>query len=649
MGDDITIGVTEIVNTIEVTAQPNDQIVDISVIDNADNVTLNITPTVIEINVNKEIVVEWGDIVGTLSNQTDLQGALNLKADLVGGKVPESQLPSYVDGIVEVANYAALPATGETGIIYVTLDNNKIYRWSGSIYIEIASSSAVWGAITGTLSSQTDLQNALNAKFNNPTGDSTQYIAGDGSLITFPIAGQSGTLVREIRNTTGATLTKGTVVYINGANGNKPTVAKAIATGDSTSAQTFGIIQADLANNSNGYAVCVGDIVGIDTSAIIEGTQLYLSSTTAGTYTTTKQLAPAHLVYIGIVTRSHPTLGQIEVKIQNGYELDEIHDVAISSKTNNQFLVYESATDLWKNKSLATVLGGTSSQFVKGNGTLDSNTYALTSQLHDAVTIGTANGLSLSTQVLSLGLASASANGALSSANWTTFNNKQNALSGTGFVKISGTTISYDSNTYLTSAVTSVAALTIGTTGTNITSTVANGTTTPVITLNIPTASATNRGALSSTDWTTFNNKLTLPSLTSGSVLFSNGTTIAQDNANFFWDDTNNRLGIGKTNPSTAIDVVGAITASGGFFNSDIRLKDLTDYDYNVSDIKPITYFWKDGRDDKKHVGYSAQEVQKVMPDAVNEGTDGMLSVNYVEVLVAKIAELENRIKQLEK
>jgi hypothetical protein len=93
----------------------------------------------------------------------------------------------------------------------------------------------------------------------------------------------------------------------------------------------------------------------------------------------------------------------------------------------------------------------------------------------------------------------------------------------------------------------------------------------------------------------------------------------------------------------------GTVTASGGFFNSDIRLKDLIDYDYNVLDIKPISYLWKDGRDEKKHVGYSAQEVQKVMPDAVNEGTDGMLSVNYVEVLVAKIAELENKIKQLEK
>jgi hypothetical protein len=92
-------------------------------------------------------------------------GAANGVATLGGdGKVPSIQLPSYVDDVVEVANFAALPVTGETGKLYITLDNNKVYRWTGSIYVEIAANNAVWGAITGTLSNQTDLQSALNAK-----------------------------------------------------------------------------------------------------------------------------------------------------------------------------------------------------------------------------------------------------------------------------------------------------------------------------------------------------------------------------------------------------------------------------------------------------------------------------------------------------
>ena len=220
----------------------------------------------------------------------------------------------------------------------------------------IRETSYVWGLITGDINDQTDLQTVLNGKFDVPTGDTTQYIAGDGTLITFPVAGQAGTLVREVRNTTGATLTKGTVVYINGANGNKPTVAKAQANAESTSARTLGLLQSNISNNSNGFVVVIGDLTGLDTSAITEGTQLYLSSTVAGEYTTTKQVAPAHMVYVGKVTRSHPTLGQIEVYVQNGFELDELHDVLITGKTDGQVLQFESASGLWKNKTLATGL-----------------------------------------------------------------------------------------------------------------------------------------------------------------------------------------------------------------------------------------------------------------------------------------------------
>lgn len=56
------------------------------------------------------------------------------------GKVPAAQLPSYVDDVIEAADYASLPATGETGKIYVTLDDRRTYRWSGSVYVEISAS-----------------------------------------------------------------------------------------------------------------------------------------------------------------------------------------------------------------------------------------------------------------------------------------------------------------------------------------------------------------------------------------------------------------------------------------------------------------------------------------------------------------------------
>jgi hypothetical protein len=159
----------------------------------------------------------------------------------------------------------------------------------------------------------------------------------------------------QVRNVTGATLTKGTVVYINGGAGNKVTVTKALATSDATSAQTFGILIADISNNQNGYACVLGLLENLNTSAYTEGQQLYLSPTVAGAWTTTKPSAPFHMVYIGIVERVHATQGTIQVRIQNGYELEELHNVAIASVANADLLAYETSTSLWKNMSASTL------------------------------------------------------------------------------------------------------------------------------------------------------------------------------------------------------------------------------------------------------------------------------------------------------
>jgi hypothetical protein len=134
--------------------------------------------------------------------------------------------------------------------------------------------------------------------------------------------------------------------------------------------------------------------------------------------------------------------------------------------------------------------GGTSSQFLKADGSVDSNSYYLASNPSAFIALTALSGTAPiqynnTTGAISITQASGSTNGFLSSTDWNTFNNKTSNV---------GT-------------VTSVAALTLGTSGTDLSSSVANGTTTPVITLNVPTASAANRGALSASDWTTFNSK----------------------------------------------------------------------------------------------------------------------------------------------
>jgi len=117
----------------------------------------------------------------------------------------------------------------------------------------------------------------------------------------------------------------------------------------------LGLITADLANNANGYVTIIGLIANINTSAFTDGAQLYLSPTTAGTLTATKPYAPQHLVYMAVVAHAHPTQGKLLVKVQNGYEMDELHNVSAQSPSNGQTLVYNTSTSLWE-KSFAPIL-----------------------------------------------------------------------------------------------------------------------------------------------------------------------------------------------------------------------------------------------------------------------------------------------------
>jgi len=189
--------------------------------------------------------------------------------------------------------------------------------------------------------------------------DGSVTVSGTGTTRDLSVATAASTtnVLVAVRNTTGATLTKGTVVYMSGATGQIPTVTKAIATTDGSSAQTLGMITADLANNSNGHVTIIGLISDIDTSAYSDGEQLYLSGSTAGSVTTTKPYAPTHLVYVGIVEYAHAVHGKIFVKVQNGYELDELHNVSAQSPTTGQTIVYNSSTSLWEKNTVSLTAG----------------------------------------------------------------------------------------------------------------------------------------------------------------------------------------------------------------------------------------------------------------------------------------------------
>jgi len=560
------------------------------------------------------------------------------------GKVPISQLPSSIMEYKGTWNASTntptlANGTGDTGDVYICNVAGTVNFGAGPITFAVGDyviySGTIWQRSSGAVGTVTSVAASITGDSvtisGSPVttsgtlafafaGTGAQYIKGDGTLATFPnTIDQAKNLITEVYNSTGATLTKGTVVYINGGQGNLPTVTKALASGDSTSAQTYGIVQADITNNNNGFVVVAGRLADIDTSAFSVGTQLYLSSTTAGAYTSTKQYAPAHLVYVGIIVRSHPTQGIIEVKIQNGYELDELHNVAAQTPTNNDGLFWESSTSLWKNKSIATILGYTpqaqlnGTGFVKASGTTityDNSTYLTTSAAATTylplLLSSTANVVDINGQQFNIwGSASGYTSGriivdpvfsAIGYQNAGVFDGLKILTNGNAEFSNSGVTrffnqVRFDSTltngtyTYTLPGATGTIALTSDLTGGTVTSvglsSATSGVTigsTPIttsgtITLAIATASGSQQGLLSSTDWTTFNNKqnaLTNPVTGTGTTNYLPKFTGTSTIGNSIIAESGNSIGIGTATPSsfsgyTTVSVNNA--TNGGIYN----------------------------------------------------------------------------------
>lgn len=247
-----------------------------------------------------------------ISTVTGLQTALDSKTPKVSSAT-DNALPRF-DGTAGL-----LQSSG------VTIDDTNNIKGAASIQLTGGS------GVEGTMS------------WNDGDGTIDIALAGGQSVLQ---VGQEQ-LVR-ILNNTGSTLTDRQVVYITGAQGQRPTVALADADSESASSATIGVVTETIANGDEGFVTISGVVRNINTSTWAEGAQLYLSSI-AGSLTDVKPSPPAHAVRIGWVVRQHATSGSILVHVQNGYELDELHDVLLSAVADGQMMVYDAASGLWKN------------------------------------------------------------------------------------------------------------------------------------------------------------------------------------------------------------------------------------------------------------------------------------------------------------
>jgi hypothetical protein len=453
---------------------------------------------------NTSDLINDGEGISPFATTDDLAN----KADLVGGFVPASQLPSYVDDVIEVANFAALPVTGESGKIYLTIDNNKTYRWTGSTYLEISAQLLIPEILDANIGSRLKPADAVSNGYNitksingqvgmyiknsdntgngalatiNAMGSGTglydkgmsfnfanngyfitylrnsgfiysdspinvvgQTIAlrvgtlstpttvftvaatgqinlvtlptldntvitllgrkADGSLVTLDKSSVSGAtdlsytasptngivvsstgtdVTLPLSTTTFAGLlspgekteiakiadintnavdkvtvklteavTKGQAVYVVGANGTNILAAKASNTTEATSSKTLGLAETTGVNNDIINVITSGLFPNLNTSTATIGDPVFLG-TSGNLIYGTEPASPAHLIFIGFVTRVSATVGEIFVKIQNGYQLTQLHDVLLTTPLDGQVIQYESATQLWKNKTLA--------------------------------------------------------------------------------------------------------------------------------------------------------------------------------------------------------------------------------------------------------------------------------------------------------
>jgi predicted nucleic acid-binding Zn-ribbon protein len=182
-----------------------------------------------------------------------------------------------------------------------------------------------------------------------------------GTLDIGLTGGNSNVLVgqREVAyvyNNTAATLTKGKVVEVTGASGQRLTVKLAQANSDANSATVLGIMLETVSVNKSGYVATDGIVRNVNTGAFTDGQIVYLSPVSAGELTATKPVAPQHLVLIGYIVKGGSVgAGSVYVKTQNGYELGELHDVKTSSSAsiaNNEVIAWNTSAGVFTNSTV---------------------------------------------------------------------------------------------------------------------------------------------------------------------------------------------------------------------------------------------------------------------------------------------------------
>lgn len=255
-------------------------------------------------------------------------------------------------------------------------------------------------------------------------------ISGDAFILNKPTSLPTSTVKHIVKY--GVALTIGQAVYVSSADGTNMIVSKADYSSESTSSKTMGLVNQSGALNFQGEVITEGLLAGLDTSLATIGDAVWLGDDGNLLYgLANKPVAPNHMVFIGIVTRVNSNNGEIFVKVQNGFEFQELHNVLIQSLVDKDIIYWDNATQLFKNGSVTSVLGYTPTN--------------QTRQINTTTPLQGGGDLTVD-RTLSILQANTSHDGYLSATDWNTFNGKQDDITltttgNTGVATLVGNTL----------------------------------------------------------------------------------------------------------------------------------------------------------------------------------------------------------------
>lgn len=313
---------------------------------NTGNQTISGTKTFVENTVFGDS--SQGDFLVISGNTFSIYGSGNFTSGLFVNGVPVlTGSPDW---------YATSSNLNSTGSIL----NNKIDSLSG--YVDFSNNNTVFTTGDQTI-------NGLKDFIIRPTVNTIPVLLSGEKAAGLNLL---------VKNDEPFTVYKSQPVYINGAAGNNILIKLARNTGEDTSSKTLGLLSQDLAPNGQGYVTTEGQLEGVDTSAAgSAGDPIWLGPTGNLIFgTANKPYGLNHLVYLGVVERKQANNGKIYVKVQNGFEIEELHNVDVNHTYplgNNQVLKYNSESGLWFNLSLTSsdIANGNNIVYTTGNQNID--------------------------------------------------------------------------------------------------------------------------------------------------------------------------------------------------------------------------------------------------------------------------------------